>query len=172
MKNVLLLACLITLFTSSCKKWQHQYPEDEVKTKLSPTERLVGKWWRLNKATLNGIDYTDSVYNLIGEYKFYLTDQNNTITDNGKLGTSVSTAEGSYSIFWLYYNNESDLYLRRFQASIFYPTVIIAPTYFYVYPNSGFSLQYTHILKLTENELKLKLESKSGDSIIVNEFTN
>ena len=49
MKSLLILLTLAIITCSSCKKWQHKYPEDTERTKLTPEERLTGKYWKLIK---------------------------------------------------------------------------------------------------------------------------
>ena len=173
MKYTLLLACLIILFTSSCKKWQKQYPEDTEKTKLTPAERITGKLWKLSKVTLNGFDYTDSVKNKIGNFKFQLSTQLMPLEDDLYSGYADSDNEGSYGTFWYFYNDESCIFQGRISTSIppQFRTIIISPNYFY-YENTGFMYQCNKILKLTDNELKISIQNAVGDSIIVNEFTN
>ncbi len=34
---------ILVLMVSSCKRWQHEYPEDGQRSKLTPRERLLGK---------------------------------------------------------------------------------------------------------------------------------
>ncbi len=52
---------ILVLMLSSCKRWQHEYPEDGQRSKLTPRERLLGKTWVLTQLTLNGQDYMDTV---------------------------------------------------------------------------------------------------------------
>lgn len=174
MKNLLLLLAFTTMIvTLSCKKWQHQYPEDTEQTKLTPTERLVGKWWTLSKATLNGKDYTDSVKNKIGNFKFNLetAGQYSLGKLDGYKGSAESEKEGGYGTYWNLYNNEECIGMSRILSAFNYPTILIFPFYFKYY-ETGFLLQRNNILKLNEHELKISVQNISGDSIIINEFIN
>jgi hypothetical protein len=61
-RNLFVFILLTQLTTSSCK-YEHQYPEDDKKTKKSPWERLKGRW-QLSEYTENGISIVDSLNEL------------------------------------------------------------------------------------------------------------
>jgi hypothetical protein len=82
MKNLLFILLAILLTTASCKKWQHEFPEDGERTKKTPKERICDKWWVLSQVTLNGQDYTDSVYQQFGKYKVFFTSNLSHTTNN------------------------------------------------------------------------------------------
>lgn len=95
MNKLLLFAILI--FFSACKRWQHEYPEDGGKTKLTPEERITGKIWKLNFVSVNGKDYTDTVLNQLGSYlmEFTLTKE-----DKYFLGGVITDSMGGFYTVW------------------------------------------------------------------------
>lgn len=70
MNKLLLFAILI--FFSACKRWQHEYPEDGQRSKITPLDRLVGKTWVLTQLSLNGQDYMDTVRERFGNFEMKL----------------------------------------------------------------------------------------------------
>ena len=161
MKKLLLLSIIALLALSSCNKWQHKYPEDPERTKLTPAERLTGKHWKLIKTTFNGIDYTDSVKNTIGDYEIYFSLQEDHDQPVGGLTTDI---EGGIGIIWSFYFNQTMLGIQRMMGkNTDYPFV---PCFEHV-------LQYERaygILQLSENVLKIKFTNSAKDTTIINEF--
>ena len=167
MKKLLFLSFIAILALSNCKKWQHKYPEDTERTKLTPEERLTGKTWTLNKSTLNGIDYTDTVLNKIGKLEVYLS--TNEETGNLKQGAAEDNVWGGFGILWIFRNNENDLEIFRTAASAPFYDI---PSVFYInyLDNSGFG-KYTHqILKLTTSDFKIQCTTIAQDSTYINYF--
>ena len=73
-----LLVFMVAIFcTFSCckKKYEKRYPEDTENTYATPTERLCNKWWVLDSASLNGINYTDTILNNCGGYALYINNE-------------------------------------------------------------------------------------------------
>lgn len=167
MKSLLILLALAIITCCSCKKWQHKYPEDTERTKLTPEERLTGKTWILTKATLNGIDYTDTVLNKIGKLEINLSTVEEDMNYNK--GYAEDNVWGAFGILWSIRNTEQDIVLFRTAGSApFYDIPCVA--YINYLDNSGFR-KYTHqIMKLTQNEFKIQLTTANLDSTYINVF--
>ncbi len=165
MKRILILLTLAITTCSSCKKWQHKYPEDTERTKLTPTERIINKWWVLDAVTLNGINYMDSVTNKIGKMRVYLTDDKADI--NNLKGILENDAEFAKSIIWTFFNNENQIAIYRTNGSI----PFFLPVVFFIDPNfPSFYDQPYDVLKLSTSELKISIRTKSNDTVIINKF--
>ncbi len=169
MKNTILIALLILLGTiTSCNKWQKQYPEDTERTKDTPTERLTNKWWTLQSVTLNGKDYTDSVYQLFGKYQIYFSSNIRSIfngieTFNSYVKTEIETP---VQAVWRFTNNEMS-FISAPENGNNSLKISIVPCYIrYV----SFSTFEFNILKLSLNELKIKITNTNNDSTIINNF--
>lgn len=162
MKNLIIIFIISLLTLSSCKRWQHQYPEDTEKTKLTPEERLTGKIWTLSSTTFNGMDYTDSVKNVIGKYEIYFSLQEDHEIKVGYIKTEV---DGVFDIFWLFgYGDGGIGIVRQTGIPIYYPFVPCYDT------QSGNHGNYT-ILKLSEAEFKIQFQNNNKDTTIINKFT-
>ena len=83
MKYILYIIYFFLLLTTSCKKWEPLYPEDTERTKLTPYERIYGKWI-LTKAELNGVDVTSGIYDSLGQYSIEFEDK---FDQSAKIGT-------------------------------------------------------------------------------------
>jgi hypothetical protein len=162
MHKIYILIILI-LLVSSCKRWQHEYPEDGQRSKLTPRERLLGKTWVLTQLTLNGQDYMDTIRERFGNFKMklYDTKYNPTDeTDNARYGAIFPTKTPAKTIIWMLYNND-----ENFSAGPLFAE------------NDDFILQgyinHKHlgtILKLTDNQFKLKTQYTDMDSIVISTF--
>jgi len=75
MKHIIYLTLLTLLVLFSCckKKYEKRYPEDTESTYDSPEERLCDKWWVLDSVSVNGVNFTDSVHNMVGIYRFSIS---------------------------------------------------------------------------------------------------
>jgi hypothetical protein len=171
MKNKILYSVLFLIIgLSSCKKWQHQYPEDTERTKLTPTERLINKTWKLQKTTINGIDISDTVRSRIGDYTMeFSTRKENGLGTYIYLGGVTTTVEGDILTVWKFSDDESKIICDRHSSSE--PDI---DGFFYLYLN-----QYRHpdrlngtskILKLSEMEFKYQITNTNQDTIIINTF--
>lgn len=97
MKYLLCTIIVGLLFITSCDKKnkpiRYRYPEDIEDYDATPTERIANRWWILDSVSLNGMDYTDTVYNKVGEYKLYLSttedESNGQTVKLGSLFTSI-----------------------------------------------------------------------------------
>lgn len=165
MKRFIPFAICMLICLSACKKWQHQYPEDSEKTKLTPTERLTNKWWTLQSTSVNGVDYTDSVHTIFGEYRIYFTQNLFDIT-NVELyyGWVSSNLQPKFTSIWNFNNGEADLGIGPLNGSD-----PIKDDFLPCYMNNSFMMQYK-IEKLLNNELKISVQSKNKDTIVVNYF--
>lgn len=167
MKKLLLLSIIALLTLSSCKKWQHKYPEDPERTKLTPEERLTGKTWTLTKATLNGVDYTDTILNKIGKLEINLS----TVEENSNYnrGSAEDNVWGAFGILWSLRNTEQDIVLFRTAATAPFNDI---PCVFYMnkYFDSGFNSVIYQILKLSTTEFKIQFTTASQDSSYINIF--
>lgn len=166
--HFLFLLCFTLTFTS-CKKWQHQYPEDTERTKDTPMERLTNKWWVLQKVTLNGQDFTDSVHNIHGVYKIYFSENLFATSTDGLehfYGTISSDIGPAFVSVWTLHSKESNLAIG--------PLIAAAPIEFAFIPgylNNGSFNQFDYfILKLNASELKISINTLNNDTTINNYF--
>lgn len=164
---------MFALCISACTKWQKQYPEDSERTKETPTTRLTGKWWTLQSATLNGKDYTDSVYQMFGKYQIYfsksiLSTTNYLNTYSGNIKTGL---EPAFTTRWRFENNEEDVYIGAENGNggngNNSSKVSIVPCYL---SEMGYQFWEFKVLKLTNSQLKIGIHTSSNDSIITNNF--
>lgn len=160
MNKLLLFAILI--FFSACKCWQHEYPEDGGKTKLTPEERITGKIWKLNFVSVNGKDYTDTVLNQLGSFlmEFTLTKE-----DKYFLGAVSTDSMGGFYTVWGFEPSVRYITILRRVSKDFLPSFV--PCFLDKKSSNPYSFR---IVKLTENELKLELKTISGDTTIENTF--
>ncbi len=174
MKRILLLSTVALFVLCGCKKWQHQYPEDSGRTKKTPFERLAGKsgkWWTLQNATVNGVDYTDSVYQQLGVYKIYFgTEESNLANFTLYKGVTSSEINGGVSIVWFLKNDETVLGFARLNEVYFYSNVAFTLGYKYYEVNSGFYYQPPTIYRLEDNVIKISITNKTGDSTYTNTY--
>jgi hypothetical protein len=164
MKKVVLLSVLLSLLLCSCKKWQHKYPEDAERTKLTPMERIVDKKWTLVQTTFNSVDYTDSVFNFLGKYEIIFSKIPESavyVIYSGSINTDL---EGGVPIVWNFSRNMNNIgFARKAGVANYFP---FAPCYDSKSSNYG---NYT-ILKLSENEFKIQFDTKNKDTTIINSF--
>ena len=168
--NKLILFVLLLLTTISftgCNKWQHRYPEDTERTKLTPPERLTNKWWTLQSASVNGVDYTDSVFQLFGKYQIYFSLDLENVTVNGLhiyTGTVHTDNEPTFTSVWSFPDDASigigDLNGTFSNKQSVVPGYIHAPL-----------LKYT-ILKLSKSEFKISLFWGNGYTVYNNFISN
>ena len=169
MKKLLLLSMIALLAFTGCKKWQHKYPEDNEKTKATPMARLTGKWWTLGGATLNGINYADSVFNLYGKYQIYFsesvyeTDINGNKSYYGEVHTEL---EPQFTVIWYIDKTEENILINPL-AGINSNKRSIVPGYL---NHNNFYYFYYTILKLTSTEFKISINSTNNDSTAINTF--
>ena len=162
MKRILILLTLAIITCSSCKKWQHKYPEDTERTKLTPEERLTGKYWKLSKTTFNGMDYTDSVKNTIGDYEIYFSLQEDTDRKTGRITTNI---EGTFGTIWSFTLSDKSISISRMQGlDNNYPLV---PCYYKI----GGPYPLYSILQLSTSFFKIQYTNNENDTTITNEFT-
>jgi hypothetical protein len=132
---------------------------------------LCDKWWVLDKVTLNGQDYTDSIDQIFGEYKVFFTNeklpkQSATSQDIFRCDLNITNQPKSncgwkfptIDKFLLGYTDMDSNITNRFS---------IIPAHLHQY--SFFPGEYI-ISKLTESEFKITISSRSGDSIVQNYF--
>lgn len=158
------LIFLLLMLSTSCKRWQHEYPEDGQRSKLTPRERLLGKTWVLSQLTLNGQDYMDTVRERFGNFKMKLYDTKYNPSDetsNSRYGAILPTKTPAKTIIWSLYENDS-----KFSAGALFVETddFILPGYYNTYKREG------TILKLTDNEFKFTMKFINCDSIIMTLF--
>lgn len=160
MKKVLILL-LFAIGLVGCNKWEHQYPEDTVRSKETPLKRLVDKWWILQNVTVDGKNYTDSVKNKIGDYKIIF--KNEKAAQSGTkyvLGAIASSSiEPEILSYWRMSDNEESFGLSRFGG---YPSI---ETYAMLY---GILTHSFKILQLEKNIFKI--ENIDSNKKITNTF--
>jgi hypothetical protein len=170
MKNIILIVLLILLGSiTSCKKWQKQYPEDTERTKDTPTERLSNKWWTLQNASINGKDYTDSVYQHFGKFKIYFgsTLYQTSLQGNDRYYGLINTElETSFTTIWTIVDNETVIGITPFQGTNS-NAISIVPCFL---SHSSFTIWSYSILKLSNNEFKISIKSNTNDSTVINNF--
>jgi hypothetical protein len=154
----------------------HKFPEDTEATTKSSTERLIDKWWILNKVSINGIDLTDSVKKQIGECSFKLTNQgfgNSGAYPPGSMrGVCFSDTSGQFPIYWIQSDLTEAIGLTDLAGCIscaYYPFSVFFPNHL---TSSSFNMKGQMIRKLNQHELKVRFENNNADTIIVNEYTN
>ena len=169
MKNLFfILITLLTLSSTSCKKWQHKYPEDTERSKDTPFERLTNKWWTLKSASINGIDYTDSVKELFGIYQIYFSQNLEQTTVGGLdfyLGTVKPEKESAFVSIWSF-PDEASVSIGPFFGFSGLKNVNLVPCYL----NNNFTVWSYTILKLNESEFKIRITTKDQDTTITNYF--
>ncbi len=173
MQKLLFLSFIAILTLSSCKKWQHKYPEDTERTKLTPKERLTGKWWTLQNASVNGVDYTDSVHEMFGKYQIYFSTSISS-SFNGidrYFGNVKTELEPAFTSTWRLKDNDENMSIVDANGNggggNNSSKVSIVPCYIN-YQN--FSSDEYLILKLSISELNISIKTKGSDSIIINNF--
>lgn len=161
MKKVFILLSL-TLILCSCHRWQHQYPEDTERSRLTPAERLTNKWWKLDQVTKNGVNITDSVKAIVGNYTFLFGKVPDASTDwiyyYGKLNSNI---DGNLGIVCFFQNDNAEIVIERVDGTSSIRIGIPA----YTDSLNSFSQLYT-ILKLTEYDFKLKIEDSLQNTVI------
>jgi hypothetical protein len=169
MKKLLLLSIIALFALSSCKKWQHKYPEDPERTKLTPEERLTGKWWTLQNVTLNGKDYTDTVMNQIGKFQIYFgLEKVSGISSVRYVGNATSGYEGSFFTTWDFTSDYQNFSFGRYNSGpSIYPYCALYYPYNY---DSGFYGMHYLIQRLDNGVFKIALTSKTADSTFTNTF--
>lgn len=163
----LVILSVITLSFSSCKKWQHQYPEDGEKTKDTPMKRLCNKWWVLQSAKLNGYDYIDSINSIFGDYQIYFSDAlDQSSSKTIYLGSINTDKEMPFSSVWQFVEDETIIGISPLNGNYSDKRSII-PGYL---NHSSFNKDAFTILKLTNSEFKISTKSINGDTTIINQF--
>lgn len=169
MKRAILIPICLFLLFSSCKKWQHKYPEDAERSKQTPLERLSDKWWALKTASINGIDYTDTVKNQFGKYEIYFSQNEfspGSFSSKRYYGKIKTDIESEFIHIWHFKDNETILSSARLVGD--FPFYSFMPCYLdYDVYNSG----STVILKLSASELKLVKTNINQDTTIIYYFT-
>ncbi len=161
MKKLLLLSIIALLAFSSCKKWQHKYPEDPARTKNTPTERLTGKWWTLQSASVNGKDYTDSVYQIFGKYQIYFSSailSTDFKGDKYYSGNVKTDLEPPFSAVWRFTSNEEYITIASENGNNSNKNSVV-PCYI-----GGLYAPFT-ISKLTKDEFKISVLWGNGFTI-------
>ncbi len=164
MKKLLVLSIIALLALSSCKKWQHKYPEDTERTKDTATERLTDKWWTLKSAYVNGSDYTNTIHDTLGKFSIFFSNNLYETSLNGNkifYGTINTELDSPFTILWSFINNETQIFIGRINGNTTKSAFV--PQY---YPTNN---NHT-IMKLTSSEMKIVIEPVSGLTII-NIFT-
>jgi hypothetical protein len=164
---VLIAICLF----GACRKKKEfgpRYPEDTDDTYLSAADRLCDKWWVLDSATINGVDYTDSVFNMLGELKFNVNSAIHQDVNNPqykyRMGTiSTVSTYGNLGIIVFLYENSNTIGIKP-NVTIFNKDTFITCAPHFAYPYSA----VWEIRKLSENEFKIQF--LRGDSLFVNYY--
>ena len=169
MNRLLHIITLAIVNGSSCKKWKHKYPEDPERTKDTPIKRLTGKWWILESATLHGVDYTDSVFQLYGKYQIYFNESlyETSINGNNSYYSEIHTdIEPQFTVIWGFSKTEENIQIIPLNGTNS-NKISIVPGYL---THSNFYYFYYTILKLTSTEFKISISSTNSDSTVINTF--
>jgi hypothetical protein len=140
MKKVILFITLsFTIVLCSCNRWQHEYPEDGGRTKVTPVERITNKWWELK-----------SVIAKIGDFRIYFRPEGE---ENGlgvmvRYATAKSGIETQVPAVWGFSVNTDIISISR--VNVIPP--VIAPVPCYVAWDDSKDYE---ILKLTNSEFKI-----------------
>lgn len=159
------LPVLSMLFLSCSRDWQHQYPEDDMKTKSTPQQRIIKKKWRLSKVILNNVDYSDSVKKSFSNLMYYFWDEgdgNMYPYKSGLVSFMNNSMECNDFMWWKFGLDENTIEFRqRYSDTSFIPG--------WLNGNYLDSKSWT-ILKLTAHEFKISIETVSKDTMITNTF--
>jgi hypothetical protein len=158
--SLLLLLLLLALGMTSCKEWQIQYPEDTERTKLTPYERIKGKWI-LTSVTLNNKEYIDTITAKLGSTFFYCSDEH--ISGGARDADYYISLPSSSKYAAVYsFNNEHTRLAVLFQSSDLnlYMDQMVLGLFRYD--------ERWEILKLSQHELKVRRVVQ--DSTMVNVF--
>ena len=164
---------IVVIVLSCCKKEKPlriRYPEDTQDYDATPVERIANKWWVLDSVSVNGVDYTDTVYNLVGNYSIHLSSYRDGPNYLGHLRTdSALLTEPNYGLFALYWLLGEDLTVwRGMQSGLFKPNIFSYTSILY-YPNSiSYDYRIWKIHTITSNMLKVSLTR--NDTTIINYF--
>ena len=173
MKNIFFSLFLGFIFITSCDKKNKpirvHYPEDTQDYDATPSERISNKWWVLDSVSLNGIDYTDTVFNTVGEYKLFLSttedSQSGVTVKFGNLFTSIPLLESNDNYMLITWAIADKLYMNFSTGPIKQGMNTFAPMLF---PPRYENYSKWNILYLTPNNFKLLLSK--NDTTIVNYF--
>lgn len=167
MKRAILIPIFLLLLFSSCKKWQNKYPEDTEKTKVTPIDRLTGKWWTLQSASVNGIDYMDTVKQQFGKYEIYFSNKEYDpgVWPDKRYYSSIKTEiEPEFAAIWRFKEYETLFTLGRLVGE--FPFFSFMPCYL---DYEIFLTPYT-ILKLSDSEFKFSTQNINKDTTVVYNF--
>jgi hypothetical protein len=170
MKNVLLSVVMIILF-SNCSRWQHQYPEDTERSKETPVQRLLDKKWVLQNVTLNGTDYTDSVFNQIGNFRIAFYDQSASSPSDPYdyyYGSNHSDLEGPFGSVYMKPTSADERISMLRSSNV--PLVINVPVIYYITDQINHSIWVKYILRLESTHFKISFSNQAGDTTITNTF--
>jgi len=157
MKRILLISLVALFVLSSCNKWQHRYPEDTERTKDSPTKRLTNKWWTLESATVNGIDYTDSVKLKLGVFRIFFSTEYRIEFNGDKVfyGRVHTDSEPEFTSGWQF-PDESSIIIGAMNSSHEFNQVVV-PCFIVTQDNDHHT-----ILKLSQSEFKISTNWGNG----------
>jgi hypothetical protein len=166
MKFYILPLALLILTVTSCKRgWQHQYPEDNVQTKFTPKERIIKTEWHLSNATFNNLDYTDTIKKVFPDLEYYFGDEgdgNMWPYNAGWVSYDKDSIREVMPMWWKFGINEETIKLNQnYSNSSFIPGWLLG---------SYLDRESWTILKLTDKEFKIKIETISKDTIITNTY--
>lgn len=164
MQKIFILFIMLVM-VSACKRWQHEYPEDGQRSKITPLDRVVGKTWVLTQLSLNGQDYMDTVRERFGSFEmklFYTKYNPSDETDKARYGGVYSPKQPDKTIIWQLYDNDF-----KFSAGALFGELddFILPGYYNQHKHEG------TILKLTDKDFKFRINYLERDSIVITNFT-
>lgn len=171
MKKLIVYCAIFSavIFITCCKKKEYavRYPEDTEYTYISPPKRLCDKWWILDSISLNGKDYTDTVNFHVGEYSFFIKNEEIKIS-----GTSLVKYKGSILTDKYFMPSSIDIFFSSpYTGFSIYPSdtpyksdtvITYAPCLYHPYTGGWY------ITKLSNNILKINYTYK--DTMIINYF--
>ena len=168
---IMLFVCLA--FITSCdkknKQWRVHYPEDTQEYDATPIERISNRWWVLDSVSVNGIDYTDTVYNTVGEFGLFFStkedSQSGVTVTFGQIYSSIPILENNNNYLLITWAIADKLYMNFSTGPIKKGMNTFVPMLF---PPRYENYSKWNILYLTPNSFKLLLNK--SDTTIINYY--
>jgi hypothetical protein len=166
MKNTLLILIIFLCSCLGCKqKYEKRYPEDTSNSLETPEERVRNKWWVLDSVSMNGIDYTDSVHDKIGNLSMYLGES--VYSRPYFKGQAESDLESAFGIIWAFTTSRDQIGIYRDPVT---PPFFLPLSLYINFSDTNFTKQAATVLKLSTSEFKICIKSNDNNIVIINKF--